>query len=178
MRFLFVLCVMLFSVPALAQPTAANSESPGGRQVVERENQPDIVNYDGADGAMNAAIDEARSRLPYFWERIGNPARGESDFTLKVAFPVTSEEVRKEHIWVEDLERDGETFKAALANEPNWMTGKHVGDAVVFTEDMISDWGFARRGKLIGFYTLRVMLPDMPEDERGAYEAMLGVNPD
>ncbi len=179
MRLVIAVCAaILFSAPALAQPTAANNESPNGRPVVEREDQPDIVNYGGGDGLMNAAIDEARSRLSYFWQRMAEPTRNEFDFTLKVGFPVTSDDVTTEHIWVEDLKREGATLRGALANEPNWMTGKHVGDEVVFTEDMISDWGFARRDKLIGYYTLRVMLDDMSEDDRLAFAEMLGENPD
>ncbi len=50
MRLVIAVCAaILFSAPALAQPTAANNESPNGRPVVEREDQPDIVNYGGGD---------------------------------------------------------------------------------------------------------------------------------
>lgn len=179
MRLILAVCAAtLFATPAFAQPTPSNGKSLSGRPVIEREDQPGIVKYGNEDGGMNAAIAEARERLPYFWERMARPAAAEQAFTLKVAFPVVSENTAREHIWVDSVRRDGDAFKGALANEPNWMTGKRVGDEVAFTEDMISDWGFARRGKLIGYYTLRVMLDDMPPEERNMYEAMLGKNPD
>lgn len=149
------------------------------RTVIEREGEPGIVNYEGDDPEMNAAIETARAKLPYFWERMGSPKRYEDSFTLKVEFPVSSEEgVTGEHIWVDGIVRTADGFSAKLANEPNWMENKRLGDVVTFTEDMISDWGFGSRGKMIGFYTLRVMLPDMPAEERDMILPMLGRNPE
>lgn len=149
------------------------------RTVIEREGEPGIVNYEDDDPAMNAAIEAARAKLPYFWERMTSPKRYEQGFTLKVEFPVSTEEgVNGEHIWVDEIVRTAERFTAELANEPNWMENKRLGDAVTFTEDMISDWGFASRGKMIGFYTLRVMLPDMPAEDRDAILPMLGEIPE
>jgi uncharacterized protein YegJ (DUF2314 family) len=150
----------------------------GDRTVIERPGEPGIVNYESDDSAMNAAIELARSKLPYFWERMADSKRYERGFTLKVEFPVSSDDgTTGEHIWVDEVVRTETGFTGVLANEPNWMKGKRLGDAVTFTEDMISDWGFGSRGKMIGFYTLRVMLPDMPEEDRAAIEPRLGENP-
>lgn len=169
---------LLCSPVALAQRSGVTGETPGGRTIIEREDQPAIVNYDDEDGMMNAAIDEARLRLPYFWEHMASPARGEGEFTLKVGFPVNSADgTNAEHIWVDRIRKTSAGYIARLANEPNWMEGKHLNDEVSFTEDLISDWGFSRGRKMIGFYTLRVMLPDMPQEERDAILPMLGENP-
>ena len=154
------------------------AEAQTNKTVIERDGEPGIVNYESDDGAMNAAIEQARSKLPYFWERKADPKRYERGFTLKVEFPVSDEDgVTSEHIWVDEVEATADGFAGVLANEPNWMQGKQFGDAVMFTQDMISDWGFSSRGKMIGFYTLRVMLPDMPEEDRAAIEPRLGENP-
>jgi len=169
---------LLCSPVAFAQQSGVTGETPGGRTIIEREDEPSIVNYEDTDGLMNGAIAEARQRLSYFWERMANPARGEGEFTLKVGFPVDSEDGTKaEHIWVDRVRKTSSGYTARLANEPNWMEGKHLEDEVTFTQDMISDWGFWRARKMVGFYTLRVMLPDMPPEERDAILPMLGENP-
>jgi uncharacterized protein YegJ (DUF2314 family) len=138
-----------------------------------------IINYEGSDVEMNAAIAEARAHLDFFWERQQARARDESDFTLKVGLRTTAPGgPTHEHIWVDRIVRSGSNLTAHLANEPGWLTGKHTGDRVSFTYDMISDWGFFRGERMIGFYTVRVMLPDLPADEAAAFRARLGENPE
>jgi uncharacterized protein YegJ (DUF2314 family) len=151
-------------------PAASFAQAPGADP---------IINYGDNDAAMNKAIADARAHLGYFWQRVEAKQRNETDFGLKVAFPVKMENNRpsREHIWVERFARSGAGFTAYLANEPGWMPGKKLGDRVEFTEDMITDWGFYRSGKLIGFYTVRVMLPDMPASEAAEIRAQLGENP-
>lgn len=171
---------ILLAVALLTGAGAGVAEAQGSdRTVIEREGEPGIVNYESGDPEMNAAIETARGKLPYFWERMAAPKRHERSFTLKVAFPVSTDEgVNGEHIWVDEIVRTPAGFTAKLANEPNWMEGLKLGDTVSFTEDMVSDWGFSSRGKMIGFYTLRVMLPHMPAPDRAEIEPHLGVNPE
>ena len=156
--------ILAFAPAAFAQQPASGSDP--------------IINYSDDDQAMNKAVADARARLGYFWEREKAKARNESDFALKVAIPTTSPGgPRYEHIWVENISRSGDGFAASLANEPGWLRGLHNGDRVEFTENMISDWGFYRGDKMIGFYTVRVMLPDMPAKDAAEIRAMLGENP-
>lgn len=42
---------------------------------------------------------------------------------------------------------------------------------------MVTDSGFSRSGKMIGFYSTRVMLEDAPPAEAKYIRAMLGENP-
>jgi uncharacterized protein YegJ (DUF2314 family) len=137
-----------------------------------------IINYESNDDAMNAAIAEARAHLGYFWEHEKAKARNESDFTLKVGLRTTSPGgPTHEHIWVDGITRSGTGLSANLANEPGWLAGKHAGDRITFTEGMISDWGFYRGEKMIGFYTVRVMLSDLPAAEAAEIRSLLGENP-
>jgi uncharacterized protein YegJ (DUF2314 family) len=137
-----------------------------------------IVNFSSGDTVMNAAIKQARDHLPYFWQHKAAKAKDETDFSVKVAFPVNGADgMQREHIWVADVRESGKGYTAILANEPNWIAGKKLGDAVSFTSDMISDWGFYRGEKMIGFYTIRVMLPELDAREAAAIRAMLGENP-
>jgi uncharacterized protein YegJ (DUF2314 family) len=157
---------------------ACGPAAPADERVVEREGQPDIVNYDAADRAMNKAVEDARSKLPYFLERFAAPAANESDFMLKVAFPVPAPGDGVEHMWVINPQKVAEGFSAELNNEPYYIKNLKVGQVVTFPEDQISDWGFSREGKLIGYYTTRVSLDDMEPAQAADMRALLGENPD
>lgn len=152
-----------------------------GNAITRRSGEPDIITYKRDNAArILQATDEARAHLAYFWEHREHPGRGEAMFQLKVAFPVTNEEGEKgrEHIWVKDVVKtSGGGFAGRLDNEPIGMPGKHSGDMVDFTALMISDWGFLRREKLIGFYTSRVQLQDDSSPELARFRARLGENP-
>lgn len=180
MRVLAVLALALLCAPsAFAQNSTVTGETPSGREIIEREGESDIIRFERADDAMNAAIADARAHLSYFWERMARRARGEDDFTIKVGFAVNNRDgTTREHIWVDNIRPEGGGYLAELANEPNWMEGKRLGDKVTFTEDMISDWGFARRDKMIGFYTIRVMLPELDPIEAAEIRSRLGENPE
>lgn len=137
-----------------------------------------MINFSSGNSEMNAAIKEARDHLPYFWAHRTAKANEEADFSLKVAFPVNGPGgMKREHIWVAEVRETGNGYTALLANEPNWITGKRLGDPVSFTGDMISDWGFFRGDKMIGFYTIRVMLPELDPGEAAEIRASLGENP-
>jgi uncharacterized protein YegJ (DUF2314 family) len=156
--------------------TSRTAES--GREIVEREGNPDVVMYAKDDGAMAAAITDAQGHLDYFWERFDAPAPGEENFMLKVAFPVPGDtEGGREHIWVSDIETAGGGHAGLLANEPYDIDGAY-GDRVEFTGDMITDWGFIRDGMMIGYYTTRVSLADADPAEAEAIRAVLGENPE
>jgi uncharacterized protein YegJ (DUF2314 family) len=153
-------------------------QSESGRTVTSRPDNPDIVSYGASDEAMNAAIAEAQAHLDYFWERVAAPASSERDFTLKVAFPTpTKGENAREHIWVSDFEKTASGYVGRLANEPLDIVGKKFGDRTEFATNMITDWGFMRDGKMIGFYTLRVMVDDMPAKDAAEFREALGENP-
>ncbi len=160
------------SAPQLAQRGA---DSP---VTTTRSGEPSIITYKTGEQKIDQSIANARAHLAYFWDHHLNPRPGERTFTLKVAFPVTNAAGAKgrEHIWVLYPTRNGATFTGRLDNDPDMMPGKS-GDTVTFTEDMVTDWGFARNGKMIGFYSTRAMLDDAPPAEAAKIRMMLGENP-
>lgn len=161
--------------PARDVPSAAHPD----RTVTTRSGEPSIITYKSGEQKIEQSIADARGKLPYFWEHVAHPAPYEKTFTLKVAFPVTRSDGAKgrEHIWVSGIARNGATISGRLDNDPDMMPGMHAGDAITFSEDMVTDWGFRRSGKLIGFYSTRVMLDDAPPAEAEYIRAMLGENP-
>jgi uncharacterized protein YegJ (DUF2314 family) len=159
---------------------AAKSGLPGpGEDHVlnKRAGEPSIITYKSGVSKIDQSISDARSRLAYFWDHHEHPQAGERTFTLKVAFPVTRDSQKgREHIWVAYPVRKGSVITGRLDNDPDMMPGRS-GDTVAFSEDMITDWGFARHGKMIGFYSTRAMLEDAPPAEAEMIRAMLGENP-
>jgi uncharacterized protein YegJ (DUF2314 family) len=165
---------------AAVEPTLSASAPADASQhrVTKRRGEPSIVSYDTGDVTMDKAIRDARQHLNHFWDHYDEPQRGEESFTLKVAVPVKSAETNEEHIWVMDVQPAGGGYSGALGNQPNWIEGKNEGDRITFTENMISDWGYRKHGKLIGFYTTRIMLDQATPEEAAKLRAAFGQNPD
>jgi uncharacterized protein YegJ (DUF2314 family) len=170
--------VALIAVAFAACEARQTSASVTGRTVTARQGEPDVIDFASGDKAMNSAIADAQAHLSYFWERASAPSPGEESFALKVAFPTTTRgQNSREHIWVFDFKKISSGYTGILANEPLDIVGRKLGDRVEFTADMITDWGFLRDGKMIGYYTTRVSLSDGDPQEAAAIRAMLGENP-
>lgn len=123
-----------------------------------------VVTVASDDAEMNAAIARARETLPHFWEVFEKPARGESDFALKVEITEGSE---AEHFWLIDIERrDGKTF-GTINNEPEFVDTVRLNERIAIPEADISDWMYMREGKMVGNYTIRPLFKQMSPDEAG-----------
>lgn len=122
------------------------------------------------DVEMNAAIATARASLPSFWQEMKAPGPGVAGFALKVAIPYA--ENRREHFWLTEIERHGDTISGLISNDPN--NAKHVvkGQRYDFTDADISDWSFRRNGKIVGNETMRPLLKRLPPDDAERYRAM------
>ena len=131
------------------------------------------------DPAMTAAIETARSHL----DRVLNLAIPDTGIahpalTLKVAFPVATDETGQEVIWVAGVARTPSGMTGTLANEPLYMPDHQAGDVVAFDQDMIADWGLAGpSGRLFGHFTTRVLIATLPDDQAAAIREMLSDSP-
>jgi uncharacterized protein YegJ (DUF2314 family) len=145
--------------------------------IAEEQAAPDeVVEFSDQDAAMNAAIENARSTLPQFFAEFdAAPAQSRGAFTVKVGMPV--EGGGHEHIWVDNLRREGNQLIGALANEPNYMPGMHRGSRVVIDQALISDWSIHAPEGLYGSYTTRVMLPYLDPGEAAQLRQMLTPSP-
>lgn len=109
------------------------------------------------DAAMDAAIASARASLPRFWARFDTRTPDYSDFMVKAGMTTVSGE-GTEHIWIDLTDhRDGKVF-GRLANDPVHL-GEHLalGSEVEVSEEIISDWGYAKGEVLYGHFTTRVL---------------------
>jgi uncharacterized protein YegJ (DUF2314 family) len=144
-----------------------------GISVASCSRQPNadrVINVEDTDQEMNAAIEKARASLPSFWQAFDHHEPGESDFSLKVRI---TDSHGTEHFWTSDIERkDGKVF-GTINNDPDIVKNVKIGDRVEIPEADISDWMFLREDKMVGNYTIRVLLKQMPAQEAEYYKQRL-----
>ncbi|MEL7542650.1 MAG: DUF2314 domain-containing protein [Pseudomonadota bacterium] len=133
-----------------------------------------VINFSSGNVTMNAAIAAARTTLPVFWSRFEARAAGDTRFSIKVKI---SDKGYSEHFWTSNVERDGDTIHAVIANDPNRVTTVKLGQRIKVDPADISDWMHWRSGKMHGAYTLRVMLPRLPKPQADGFRRVLAPPP-
>jgi uncharacterized protein YegJ (DUF2314 family) len=151
----------LIAIFALLLSSAAFAEKAEDRTVL----------VEGEDREMLAAIGKARSSLDAFLKLHANPPKGASDFKLKVGIQHAH---GTEHMWVIPFKRTETGFSGILANEPDYVTGVHAGQEILFKREEISDWGYEQDGKQKGSFTVCVMFKHMTKAEADAYRRDYG----
>lgn len=121
-----------------------------------------VVTVEDDDAEMNAAIAQARSSLPQFWQTFEKPANGETDFALKVRITDAN---GTEHFWATEVERRGGIIKGTIGNDPDTVKSVKLGERIVIPEADISDWLYMRNGKMVGNATVKPLLKQMPPVE-------------
>ena len=122
------------------------------------------------DAEMNAAIATARSKLPEFWKTFDKPGQGEKDFSLKVKI---TDDNGTEYFWVIPVEKKGGKIYGTINNDPDIVKSVKLGQRIEVREDAVADWLFMRNGKMVGNYTLRPLLKQMPTEEADKLKAMM-----
>jgi uncharacterized protein YegJ (DUF2314 family) len=127
--------------------------------------------------AFAAAAEQAREKLPWYWEHFDAPEVDEYDFSLRVALPRRDGRPGEENAWVENIAR-GERLVGELMVDPKFLGDLREGAIVEFDEKQVIDWGFLRGEELMGHYTTRVELTRMTDTQRAEdLRSMLGENP-
>ncbi|WP_267406094.1 MULTISPECIES: DUF2314 domain-containing protein [unclassified Chryseobacterium] len=159
---------------------------------------------DGADPKMIEAYQKAQDTFKYFWRELSWEYRriipAMSLACVKTSFsekhPETREEI-VEHMWINDIDFNGDTIKGYLINEPNNLSSIQAGDYFEIPLHEISDWLFAmtppvkkpkglsklfssseeRIPKAYGGFTIHKMRADMKSDqELQEHDAMWGLD--
>ena len=131
-----------------------------------------VVTFGNDDVEMNTAIQNARATLDDFLDLLQTGGFDGQDPALKVAIPYGEDNF--EHIWVGNFQMMvGGKFQGQIGNDPVYVTNVKLGDQYVFGRDQVSDWMYFSQEKIHGAYTLRVILPQLPEDQAaGLREAL------
>jgi uncharacterized protein YegJ (DUF2314 family) len=148
--------------PALLAATAPVLAQQGG-----------IVNVPTQDKAMAAAIETAKTTLPKFFERLAKPEPGDERFAIKIRYDTNRKGADGEHIWANDVKREGDKISATISNQPRDIVALKMGQRVTVPVSQLTDWMFVRDGKYHGAYTLRAMLPFMPAAQATDFKARL-----
>ncbi len=108
-----------------------------------------FIYSDGADPKMIEAYQKAQETFKYFWrEQSWEYRRIIPSLNLscvKVAFSEKDPETGKdivEHMWINEIDFDGDHVKGYLINEPNNLTNIQAGDYFEIPLNEISDWLF------------------------------------
>lgn len=153
-------------------PAPAKAPQDGGKAASSPQGDK-VVDFADDDAEMNAAKAQARQTLPVFWKHL--EAHPDIDHSLKVGLPTASGSL--EHIWVANIRPEGDKVLGRLANAPVDLPGLEAGSPVTFTRDQISDWSYAKDGKMYGHYTTRVIVKRLDPAEAAQVVAMLSENP-
>lgn len=79
-----------------------------------------------------------------------------------------------EHMWLSNLEFDGDVVSATLMNAPNGLTSVHEGDTVTLRVDQIEDWMYVLDGHVYGGFTIQVIRAGMSPSERQSHDEAWG----
>lgn len=130
-----------------------------------RESDDPVVEVQASNEKMNAAMDHARETVNVFIERLTNPQPSDSEFGVKVKIQ-DGENV--EFLWVSDISFADGAFSGNIANDPQSVKNVRFGQKVSVKSDEISDWKYLDNGKMIGNFTMRVLLEYIPPEQAKA----------
>jgi uncharacterized protein YegJ (DUF2314 family) len=142
------------SVPAFADPPQ------------ERDAIP-VVTTRTDDPKMAAAIAAARKALPKFLALLADPPPETGEYLFRYALGGW------EHIWVDHVERRGDSLTGRLSNVPE-QDGYKLGQRVTVPIGEVDDWSYRdASGVVQGSRTTRVLLPLLaPADAQSVRENM------
>ena len=151
-----------------------------GKQIDLGEQMP-IYFVSSDEDYMQHAFRQARESFKYFWRELYWERRRIEpmlDYAMvKICFldVINGEEVG-EHMWVNDVEFDGETIYGTLVNEPDTVQNVKVGDQISAKFTDMSDWLFAIDGRAYGGFSVQAMRSRMQKDELAEHDAAWGLD--
>jgi uncharacterized protein YegJ (DUF2314 family) len=130
-----------------------------------------IVKVPNSDQPMETAISKAQASLPVFFERLTKPQPGDERFSVKIRYATTGDS--GEHIWANDVVREGDKVSATIGNKPADIPNLKMGQRVTVPVTQLTDWMYMNGGKIHGGQTIRALLPTLPKADADRLKAML-----
>ena len=138
------------------------------KEIIKRENEPDVHVLYNDDKEMDIAIDNARKTLYKFKEAILSENPKFYNFALKQRFKVGESD--GEHIWISEIEYIDEKFYGIVDDKPISTKEVKFGDTIQVSNSEITDWLYVDNDSVRGAYTTKVLLKRMSEKERNEME--------
>jgi uncharacterized protein YegJ (DUF2314 family) len=136
----------------------------------------------GENPKMLEAFEKARQTFKYFWRELYweyrriIPALDVACAKVMFQQPRDGDTPLVEHMWINEVEYDGEKIYGVLVNDPHELTNIKNGDAVAVSLEELSDWLFASAGKTCGGFTIQAMRSEMDDNERAEHDAAWGMD--
>lgn len=138
--------------------------------------------FDADDPDLRKACQVARANFRYFWRELSWERRrivpGLDMAMVKLPFtdgPRTDGNAEFEHMWIGDIEFDGDSIKGHLLNSPNWLTSVRQGDGVTTPFSHITDWMISAGGHAYGGFTVNLMRSRMGHKARDEHDLAWGL---
>ena len=137
--------------------------------------QPTVISVQSDDVEMQAAMQTAREKFPEFWGEVSadykRPIPILDGSMVKAYFHDSDAPQNGEHMWVREVEYDGETITGVLADTPQNLRSVRAGEHVSFPLSKLKDWLYVERGRAVGAFTVKLLRSRMTEAQRRAHDS-------
>lgn len=89
---------------------------------------------------------------------------------VKARFSDSPSKQGDEHMWVNQVEFDGQLISGILSSTPNELRSVKAGQKVSFPLERLSDWLLVEHGKARGVFTVQLLRSRMSDQERRAHD--------
>jgi len=152
-------------------------------RVAENEESEFIRYVDSADPALMAVQELARATFGFFWREVfwerQRIVPGLDLAAAKIAFHGSDGgqhgSPQIEHMWVGDVNFDGQLISGVLLNAPAHLRGYQQGDAIAVPLEALSDWLYVQLGEAFGGFSVQHVRSAMSERERTEYDQGWGI---
>jgi uncharacterized protein YegJ (DUF2314 family) len=146
---------------------------------------------------MLAAFKKAQETFKYFWRELSMEYRRivpaldaayvkvvfiqeerEGKGVFKKLFAkkqVSKQSPIVEHMWINEVDFDGDAISGTLMNDPHDLTNVKSGDTVKIPLNRVSDWMFVNDGKTYGGFTVQLLRSQMTPEERAEHDQAWGL---
>lgn len=155
----------------------------GNKKDKSTSNQEKEIFYAQQDEIMKNAYSEAQKSFKYFWRELYWEYRrivpGHDFAMVKIPFEQALDEQTEpiiEHMWINNIDFDGEFITGELVNDPNELTNVTKGDSISKKISEIDDWMISIEGKTYGGFTIQAMRSGMSDKERNNHDKAWGLD--
>ncbi len=151
------------------------------------ESQPSpVFLFDDSDPQMQRAYENARATFRYFWREMAwerrriipalDLASVKAPFSDGTEPSPGKETPDVEHMWLAEVDFDGQAVTGVLMNSPNWLKTVSEGDPARIPLGQISDWMYVISGEVFGAHTVNLLRSRMGRQERREHDDAWGLD--
>jgi uncharacterized protein YegJ (DUF2314 family) len=144
-----------------------------------------VFMFDNSDPEMRAAYARARDTFRLFWREVARDRRRIIPALNLAAVKAPFSDPKKrgakgdpevEHMWLSDVDYDGETVSGELVNAPNKLKTIKQGDTLSVPVGGLSDWMYVLNDIVFGGFSVNLLRARMSAKERKNHDAAWGLN--